>query len=406
MKFYIFPITCFLFIVVANAQSPAKKATVKFSAATKGPVEKKPAVMLKAHFLLRNFAFDPSMFSGTIDTNSQGTKQLNIKILVIKSAAISMSNAAASSISEFTNSMIGSYDSYFIRPDNAGFTYHRNFSSTAPIIYNKENVDLLEYKMIYNGTKSQQELAKAMSLMPKVRNLNEKPGSTSQANEYDTDANNRIMRIYMLRFTPGEDKGFMMLYYEANIAEDRNNDAIAKLQKIVDGITTMNMQEQFNFVAMKDTAFAIDLAMPAGTTLGYDNRYSLKGLIGSLAIKKIADATQGYAKLLENTYVSYGTVINTGDILQYKLYNGLRVFSRTLTIEKNDDAYKSTWYQVVNVVVPDRKILQKPIQVSLTLFSKNSQITSSINAYVLNSISLPGTLTKTTLMKIKDSYVE
>ncbi len=406
MKFYILPIACFIFIGAAFAQSPAKKSVVKPNAATKSSVEKKPIVVLKAPFLLRNFALDPSMFSGKIDTNSRGSKELNIKMLAVKSASISISNASASSINEFSTSMNRSFSSYFVRPDNAGFTYHRNFSSTAQLIFNKENVDLLEYKMVYHGTKSQQELAKAMSLMPKVRNLNEKPGGALPANEYDTDANNRIMRIYMLRCTPGEDKGFLMLYYEANIADDRNNDAIAKLQTMVDGISTMNLQEQFNFVAIKDKAFAIDLAMPAGTTHEYDSRYSLKGLSGSLAIKKVADATQGYAKLLEDIFVSYGTVTNTGDIVQHKLYNGLRVFSRTLTIEKNDDAYKSTWYQVVNVVVPDRKILQKPIQVSLTLFSKNSQETNAINAYILNSIALPGTLTKAALIKTKESYME
>jgi len=112
-------------------------------------------------------------------------------------------------------------------------------------------------------------------------------------------------------------------------------------------------------------------------------------------------------KELEKYSVNYGTVITTGEIEQHKLYNGLRIFTRTLTVEKKqDENYTSRWYQVVSIVVPDKIILQKPLQVSLTLFGKNSQQTNAINTYILNSISLPGKLSKPMLIKIKDSYME
>jgi hypothetical protein len=404
MKYYLALIVSFFIMVLAIAQSPAKKPMTK-SAATNTAVAKKPAPVIKAPFLERTFLLDPALFSGKEDTSSSGTKELNIKILPIKSAKVSFSNAAASSIDEFSSSMTRSYRQYSVRPDGAGYTYDKNFSSTANLVYNNAPLNLLEYKLVYHGTRNQQELAKAMSKMPRLRNVDEKPGSSNPVNEYDTDENNRIVRIYMLPYTPGEDKGFMMLYYEANYAEDRNNDGAKKLQALVDGIGKINMQEQFDFVPMKNKTFSIDLGMPAGTKES-DGRYSLKGLTGTLFIKPVTNATDGYANALEKYSVNYGTVTNTGDIQQHKLQNGLRVFSRTLTVEKQIDDYTSKWYEIVTIVVPDKKILQKPIQVSLQLFSKNNQETTSINTYILNSISLAGSLNKAVLMKTKDTYAE
>jgi len=216
MKHYILSLLFCCSAICVLAQTKGKPPVGKHSGSPKNAIKGTNDVLTKAPYLQRTFLLDRTVFTAKEDTTGSGSKSLSIKILPIKSASISITNASASSIEEFGTDMTRSFRQYTMRPDDAGFIYNKIYTSKAEILYNKAKVEMLEYKMIYQGTFSQREPAKAMNSMPKARDLNEKPGTGKPINEFDTDENNRVTRIYMLPYTPGEDKGFMMLYYEAN----------------------------------------------------------------------------------------------------------------------------------------------------------------------------------------------
>ena len=165
----------------------------------------------------------------------------------------------------------------------------------------------------------------------------------------------------------------------------------------------MKVNDYISFTKIKDTKFLFDFALPADAT-GSDGNYSYtKPVSGRVSIKDIPDATAGYRSVLEKYTVTYGTVTDKSSIEQYKLTNGISIFKQVFTIEKKDDDYTSVWYQVVTVLVPDKKIIKKPLLFIITSFISDKGELNSINNFILNSISPAGTLTKAMIGKIKDT---
>jgi hypothetical protein len=396
MKYIIFVFLQF-FLLSAVSSQVKKPAPVK----TKAVAKMNPVV--SAPFVKRKFTLDTAVFmAASIDTGSTGYNALNIKMRKVKSAKISISDASYSTEEEMTEMLEKTYGTYRFRPDGTGFTYNKTYTGKSTLSYNKGSISPIEYKLVYHGTKNEQERDKAMALMPKARELDAKPAKP--VNQYDTDENNRIVRIYMLPYAPGLDKGFILLNYEANYGDDNSNNGAAALQTLINGISPMKINEQIIFSKVKDTKSMIDIALPALST-GDNGRYSFpKTMHGSLAISAISNATAGYATSLENYSVNYGSIVDKTDIVEEKLQTGIRIYSRTFTIENKSEDYTSVRYQVVNVLVPDKKIIKQPLLITLTSYSPIETERNSLNAFILNSISLPGTLTKAGIEKVKEVY--
>lgn len=60
--------------------------------------------------------------------------------------------------------------------------------------------------------------------------------------------------------------------------------------------------------------------------------------------------------------------------------------------------------EFVTLLVPDEKIIKKPVLFVVRLYNDKSGDGDAINAFILNSISAKGTLTPAMLAKVKDSY--
>jgi len=390
-----------IFIVsVASAQ------TVKKTPAVKTPVAAKANPKLNVPFLKQTFLLDPAIFFETsIANNTNGIMQLNIKLQAIKTATISVKDFSATSMEEIREIYENAYGKYLFTPDKTGYRYTSSFDSKTYPVFREESITPLEYKAIYHGTYTEQQLAKALDNMPSVRKMegDKVVEEKKKGNEYDTDENNRVIRLYMLPYTKSSDKGFMLLFYEANYGEDKKNNGSKILQTLLNGISPMKVNEYIPFAKVKETKFLFDFALPADATGSEGSYLYTKPVNGRVSIKGIPDATTGYSSVLEKYDVSYGTVTDKSSIEQYKLANGISIFKQVFTMEKKDDDYTSIWYQVVSVLVPDKKVIKKPLLFTLTSFSSDKGEINSINNFILNSISPTGTLTKAGIDKIKDT---
>ncbi|TMI65813.1 MAG: hypothetical protein E6H07_07865 [Bacteroidetes bacterium] len=388
MKNSILLFSIVFFVFIASAQT------------TKTPVKATPSV--KVDFLKARFQLDPAIFSSSsIDSSNRDRKELNIKLTNIKSAIFTVAEGSATTVDEWTEMLKKVYKANAIIPTSSGFTFEKVYGGAASLNYMDESVTTLEYKAVFHGTKNQQELEKAMALMPKARDLNE-PKNSKPINKFDTDENNRIIRTYLLESSPGTGTVFMRVYYEANYADDKKNEGLKVLQAFMNGISQLKINEYTSFSKVNNAKFMIDMALPSAE--GGNGHYSFKQPDGNITISNIPNASEGYAAQLESYSAGTAnrTVINKGDIEKHLLYNGIQVFTRLFTLQDND--YKFISYEYVSVIVPNNKAVKKPLLISIQTYIADLSETTALNAFILNSISMPGTLTKTAIDKLKDNY--
>ena len=383
-----FVLICFIVVFISlGIAQPAKKTGVSKPVESTSPV-------VKAAFLKRNFLLDPAVFSeNSITDRSNGIKELKIKLRHLKTASISFTDASASSKRETTADLQNNFGTYSVQPDAAGFTYELIYINTTILMYNGQSIEPLEYKCVYHGTKEQQALAASINkMLPKQKRVN----------EYSTDENNRIMRIYLLNNTPDKDKGYMMLFYDANSGEDKTNDGSKILQELVDGISPMKINDYISFSKINASKFNFDFALPDSAKEN-NGMYSFSKPSGTLFLTKIADASGGYAALTEAYSPNYGTIQEKGPVEKHSLYNGINIFTCLFTI-LSPGQYKTLYYVRVNVLVADKKIIKAPLQIVLQSFSSDLAEFNKLNTFILNSISLPGNLTKASIKLVKEEY--
>ncbi|MEO6134456.1 MAG: hypothetical protein ABIP35_04850 [Ginsengibacter sp.] len=366
----------------SNAQ-PSKKAPVAKTVLNKTaiPVKKFP-------FLKRSLKIDPAIVSGTsIDTVS-GHPTLTLKLAAVKSAIIHITDFSTSSISEVSGLYEKNFDSYSTHPGTDGLTCQKGFHPA--IKYDGGLAEVDEYKFIYNGTSEEQKQAKAA----------EKAG-TKPVNKYDTDENNSVYRIYFLNYVSGEDKGFIMIDYQANFGEDKKYYATKIMQSIIDGIAKLKVSDYYTFSKTTDATFLVDMALPAKD--GGDGRYNMDNPNGTITLKNFEDASAGYAAIIDQYNPTLGTVTDKTEIEKHTLQNGLTIFSHKLSISWKE-GMSIQGREFVTVLVPDKKIIKKPVLFVVRLYNDKSGDGDAINAFILNSISAKGTLTPALIAKVKDSY--
>lgn len=399
-------ILCFY---MADAQTIKKSVAIKTTTLAKASPSAKTIPLVKAAFLKHSFLLDTAVFSSvSIDSSNVNRKKLNIKLRAVKSADIDISDVGNFSVTEATKQLKNGYDKFSFRPDDEGYTYESPIVGKTYLNYNGKSIIPVEYKMVYHGTKSDQQLTKAMSKMPPLKSMNgEKDSEKKPVDKFDNDDNNRVVKFYLLNYSPLEDKGFMILSYEANYAEDKKNGGAQALQTLFNGISRLKINEQIVFNKVRDSKFLIDLALPVGST--GDNGYyhfPYNIMVGNLSISSIPDASAGYAAILEKHDIPSGSTIEKSAVEQQKLFNGINIYTRTFTIARGDGDDKTVRYELVSVLVPEKKIIKKTLLFILSSYSSDPAERNSLNAFILNSISLTGTLTKAALDKVKDNYLK
>jgi len=395
-------LTIILLITASNLCAQAVKKT----AVSKQTVPAKTSqVLMKLDFLRRNLLLDTTLFSATVEKTD--TKQeLVVKSKQIPGASITLSDATASTVTELRTVMDDFFDKNSIVPTKSGFTYVPVGISTT-LQHEGRTMEPVEYKAVFKGTEAQRRNAAALNSMPKARTMvGDKIVESKPVNEFDNDANNRIVRMYFLNYAPDIDKGFMLLYYEANFGEDRRNEGGKLLQTLVSGLSRMKITEKTKFAIVKEPKLNMELAIPAFT--GSDGYYDFeKPERGRIKISAIADATGGYAAIIDNARAYVGTATVKTPVEKHTLYNGIKIFSSIHTMErKDDDGYTSVWYDYLTVLVPDNKLIKKPILIRLTLYSTDPVERDELNAFILNSISAPGKLTPASFDKLQVSFVK
>lgn len=354
-------------------------------------------IVLKVPFLKHNFLLDTAIFS-SIKVDSGG-KSLKLKLRSIKSSSIDIIDGGNSSVTEISEIFKKGYRKYSSRPNKEGYTYENLFTNDN-INYNGRSITPIEYKFIYHGSESDRQLAEEMAKMPPLKNPDGTlPISNNDANKFDNDKNNRIFKLYLLNNTASEDNGFLYISYEANYAEDKKYGGSAMLQKLFNVITPLKINDQIAFDKFKNTKFKFDLALPAGTWNKDDEDFRFPlDILGNLKINTV-DASGGYTAVFDSYKPSRGNIVTSSTMEQQNLYNGIKGYTRTYTTQ-NDNVQR---YELVNILVPD-KLITKTLLFTLTSYSSNAIERNALNAFILNSISPLGTLTKAAINKIKDEY--
>ncbi|MEO7047757.1 MAG: hypothetical protein ABI091_20835, partial [Ferruginibacter sp.] len=168
--------------------SLASAQQVKKPVAKKIPAKKN--IPFKVPFLKRSFLLDTAMFSqSSITKKDNGGMELQIKLLHIKTASISITDASASSAEKTTRDLRKSYNAYEVEPSSSGHTFNRLYSGLTILNYGGKSIEPLEYQLTYHGTKEQQVLSKS---------TNETLPIEKRVNKYSSDEKNYILRIYLL----------------------------------------------------------------------------------------------------------------------------------------------------------------------------------------------------------------
>jgi hypothetical protein len=378
-----------LTIILLIAGSNLCAQAVKKTPATKQTVPAKTNLVLqKVLFIKRNLTLDTTMFSTTVD--SIGSRlHLVIKSKLIPSAYITLSDASSTPVSEMTKTMEEFYTKNRFTPTKGGFTY-QSVGVRTNLQYENRSIEPVEYKAVFNGTEEQRRVSRAQG--------------SKLANEFDNDANNWIERMYFLNYGPDIDKGFIHLNYSANFGGDRKNDGPKILQTIVSGLSRMKITEVIKFSVMKEPKLKIDFVLPPAD--GSDGSYYFSKGGGGFKISEVPDATAGYAAIIDNTGARIGTITAKTPIERNTLYNGIKIFSSVRSMERKSDDYTSVWYDYVTVLVPDNKIIKKPILIRFSCYSTDPVERDELNAFILNSISAPGKLTDASLDKVHTSFAK
>jgi hypothetical protein len=384
-------ITLFMvFFSSASAQASKKPEVVK-------PTLKSYPV-IKAVYWKRNFLLNPAVFSESHFSNENTTSmEMTIKLTHAKSTNISLVDLPAESIKELKEAYrSGLEGSQRKKPNAEGLTMETVTSGKVMLKYQDQIIEPLEYKYFYHGTNEQQALA---------AEKNKDIPLEKQLNEYSTDEKNHIFRIYLLPASPGNDKGVLMIKYYATIKDDKQNGGAKILQLLVDGISPMKFNEYNSFSTTMDKVHKIDFALPDSAKESF-GQFSFKTSSGNglVHIHNIQEATADYSEQVAAYIPVSGRIKESGKIERHTLFNGLNTFSRLLTMKGpgEDQSQSLEVYEWVNVLVPDNKTIHKPLLFILNTFRMNYAESKKMNAFILNSISLPGTLTKAAINNIKD----
>lgn len=377
----------FLLLLLALCVSSHAQSIKKIPVA-KAVVNKTIITVQKFPFLKRSLKIDPAIVSGTsIDTVS-GHPTLTLKLTAVKSATVHFKDYSTASISEVSGLYQKNFDSYSTYPGADGLTCQKGFQPA--IKYDDGLAEVDEYKFIYHGTTEEQKEDKAA----------EKAG-TNPVNKYDTDENNTIYRIYFLNYVSGEDKGFIMVDYQANFGEDKKYQGAKIMQSIIDGMAKLKVSDYYTFSKTTDAKFLVDMALPAKD--GGDGRYNMDNPSGTITLKNFEDASAGYAAIIDQYNPTLGTVTDKTEIEKHTLQNGLTIFIHKLSISWKE-GMSIQGREFVTLLVPDKKIIKNPVLFVVRLYNDKSGDGDAINAFILNSISAKGTLTPALIAKVKDSY--
>ncbi|MEO7264392.1 MAG: hypothetical protein ABIW38_05735 [Ferruginibacter sp.] len=278
-------------------------------------------------------------------------------------------------------------------PDAQGMILEQATGNKAMLTFNGEKIAPMDYLVTYYGTREQQALA-----AEKNKNI----PVAQRVNEYSADEKNTIIRFYFLPVAPGMEKGSLIFMYSVNAKEEKDNNGLKKLQLLVDGISAMKFNEYTACSVFNSSKYKVDFALP-DSTKDEGSFYSFASTHGNgnLKFTAIKDASLGYAAQAESYHSVMHVEKKRGLVEKHTLFNGINIFSLLLTMKNPVEELDIDIYEWVNVLVADNKIIHEPLMVVVNTIGHTYAESKKLNAYILNSISLPGTLRKTMLSKIK-----